>query len=165
MLLKLNKKILKIGIYLTFFIFVAQLFMSCLDLDQIERENIQRVKNIDAREVEKIEIFAIRYQHKDQENKLIKTLSERNEIESFVNCLRSLKHVHPNHPHYPNRWYVIIVMDGKENEELKLMQRVGDKQHLYVQCIGHKWIGSAAMAVSYDLNRWMDKNIGLPIIE
>jgi hypothetical protein len=133
-----------------------------MDLDQIERENIQRVKNIDAGEVEKIEIFAIMVQYKDQENKLIKTLTDRNDVESFVKCLRDLQRLSPNHPQYPNRWRVIIQLDGKENEELKLMQRIGYKNHLYVQCFGHMWFGSAAVAISSDLNKWMDQNIGLP---
>jgi hypothetical protein len=137
----------------------------CPDVTEIEKENIERVKRIDASTVKQIEIYADIAHYKNQHRKLQKTLVNSNDIENFTHSLKSLRGIRPNHPQYPNKWHIKIVFKDLEEEELKIMQRIGDKKYLYVRCLGDSWFGSAADAISADMYRWMDRNIGLPNLE
>jgi hypothetical protein len=163
--LKQYYNILKIYLPKIIQIAVSLLIIGCFNLESIENENIHNIKNINEKKVRKIEIFSIMLQYKDQQKKLIKSLSGRNEIENFIKSLKSLERVHQNHPQYPNRWKVLIEIEGMEDEELKIFQMRGDHKNLYVRCLGHRWIGSAATAISSDVHRWMANNIGLPNVE
>ena len=103
-------------IYLTCLVLFIQLTsIACTDLEQVEYENIQRVKRIDISRVEKIEISADMVLYKSQKKKLIRLLLEKKDIKSFIECLRGLKHVHLNHPDFPNSWLVNIEIKGRDN--------------------------------------------------
>jgi hypothetical protein len=165
MILKQHKENLIFWAHLAFFVLISQVITACINIDKIEYENIQRVRKIDVRKVEKIEISLIMLNNKDVQDKYKKQLEDKKDILNFVRCLRTLQPVNTNHPQYRNKWGVKIILNGMENEELKLMQRRGDEKNIYVRCLGHQWIGSAADAISSDLYDWMDNNIGLPRLE
>lgn len=147
--------------YKTFPLIFILIFSYSCSLEEIEKENINRVKNIDKTEVKQISIQLESYHYKRQNNKLQKILLNENEIAQFLSCLKSLSKFHPNHPQYPNCWYgVIELLDGTK-EEIRIYQRIGDYRNLYVECIGHSFIGSAAVATSSSLYGWMEDNCGL----
>ena len=150
-----------IPIFFILIVIFCMCLSSCFSVEEIENENIARVKNIDPSRVKKIEIFIEIYQYQNQKRKLLKVLEIKTEVEGFIHCLKSLRKVRPNHPQYPNKWYANIELENMDNESIMIMQRVGDNRYLYIRCLGHKWFGSAADSVSSELYQWMDKNIGL----
>jgi hypothetical protein len=145
------------------FIITALSIIGCGVVSDIEKNNIQRVKHINSIEVAKVTIFETMRNYKSKK-KMIKVLEENSEISEFIGSLRKMKRVHLNHPDFPNGWSVEIEFKDKkqEKEKLNILQRTGFEGRLYIECLGHRWLGGAAKAVSFDLYDWMNKSIGGP---
>lgn len=150
-------------IKLCIFSIIAFFLTGCGIVEDIERDNIHRVKNINSNEVSKVTIYEIMRKYKSNK-KLIKVIDKSSDIGRFIESLRSIKKVHMNHGQFPNMWSVEIEFKNKEQEKEKLniLQRTGFEGKLYIECLGHSWLGGAATAVSFDFFDWMDKNIWSP---
>lgn len=94
---------------------------------------------------------------------MVEIFEQYSEIDEFIKSLRTIKRVHLNHPRFPNRWAVEIKFKdkNKRSEKLKILQRIGYENRLYIRCLGHGFLGNAATTVSFDFYEWMKKNIGI----
>jgi hypothetical protein len=144
------------------FLTIALSVIGCGLVSDIEKENIRRVKNLNSNEVASVTIYETKRNYKTKK-KMIIVLEKYSEIDDFINSLRTIKRVHLNHPRFPNRWAIEIKFKDKKKkiEKLKIFQRIGYENRLYVRCLGHRWLGSAATTVSFDFYDWMNKNIGI----
>lgn len=145
-----NYFLFKIGIgeksnILLFILFVCLLF-ACDSIKDIEIKNIEELKKLNEKSVSVIEIF--------KEGKLVKRIDNTQEINDFTNSLADLTKFHPNHPNYSNEWYVKIKLTDGIYEELYLMQEKNDQKNLYINPLGHRWLGGGGTARSKLLYKW-----------
>ena len=126
----------------------------------IDKDNIDRIKNIKPYDVKRIEIYEkmIQYKHK---NRKILEINQSFEIQGFLKSFRSFEIVDPNHPQFPNRWLIRIEYKdtSKQAEEIQIFLRRRYSNRLYLEFPSDGFFGEMGYAVSHELYDWLKDKI------
>jgi hypothetical protein len=142
---------MKTSIYI-FFTLLILCVSSCGNIDKIEDENRNRIKNLKNEEIIKILIYVgDSKKYEGEYKKPLEVMTDKHEISVFNDAFKSFVKHHPNHPRYIKEWYLTIDLLNGEDEDLIVMQEKDDPKNLYITCLGHQWLGGGGTSKSSKL--------------
>ena len=122
---------------LIFIPFVILFIAASVILDQrgnkIEKETIEFFENLDSNKINQISIYKAIETYEDKGKPPIVVLSDISEINEFVLSLNNMQQIHPSHPHYIQKWEVVLAQNQGDQERLSVFLDRDDNNSVHVK--------------------------------